>query len=199
MGITPHIPTQNRTCAINAYGFSPYIPYTICKTNLPFIFVLETTDKIIAITNQAAFTFTLPLYDHIKTSYPVHNADGHLPVLDWLRSSAGATFAVQEFSVFHNSSLQKLLDYLKKSFVSYIMRQHLHQLSVVYMIKEPSDICFYHIIRLPILYHLYDFPYCLMAVPVWPEPKALIIKLRFINLLLWIVLKVSSLIYDARF
>ncbi len=33
MGITPHIPTQNRTCAINAYGFSPYIPYTICKTN----------------------------------------------------------------------------------------------------------------------------------------------------------------------
>ena len=33
MGITPHIPTQNRTCAINAYGFSPYIPYTICKIN----------------------------------------------------------------------------------------------------------------------------------------------------------------------
>ena len=25
MGITPHIPTQNRTCAINAYGFSLYI------------------------------------------------------------------------------------------------------------------------------------------------------------------------------
>lgn len=24
-GITPHIPTQNRTCAINAYGFSLYI------------------------------------------------------------------------------------------------------------------------------------------------------------------------------
>lgn len=25
MGITPHTPTQNRTCAINAYGFSLYI------------------------------------------------------------------------------------------------------------------------------------------------------------------------------
>ena len=24
MGITPHTPTQNRTCAINAYGFSLY-------------------------------------------------------------------------------------------------------------------------------------------------------------------------------
>ena len=34
MGITPHVPTQNRTCAINAYGFSPYISYIICKTNL---------------------------------------------------------------------------------------------------------------------------------------------------------------------
>ena len=33
MGITPHIPTQNRTCAINAYGFSLYILYSICKTN----------------------------------------------------------------------------------------------------------------------------------------------------------------------
>ena len=33
MGITPHIPTQNRTCAINAYGFSLYIWYSICKTN----------------------------------------------------------------------------------------------------------------------------------------------------------------------
>ena len=33
MGITPHIPTQNRTCAINAYGFSLYISYTIYKTN----------------------------------------------------------------------------------------------------------------------------------------------------------------------
>ena len=32
-GITAHIPHSNRTCAINAYGFSPYIPYTICKTN----------------------------------------------------------------------------------------------------------------------------------------------------------------------
>ena len=34
MGITPHIPTQNRTCAINAYGFSLYISYSTCKTNL---------------------------------------------------------------------------------------------------------------------------------------------------------------------
>ena len=25
MGITPHTPKQNRTCAINAYGFSLYI------------------------------------------------------------------------------------------------------------------------------------------------------------------------------
>ena len=33
MGITPHIPTQNRTCAINAYGFSLYILYSIYKTN----------------------------------------------------------------------------------------------------------------------------------------------------------------------
>ena len=35
MGITPHTPTQNRTCAINAYGFSLYISYFIYKTNLP--------------------------------------------------------------------------------------------------------------------------------------------------------------------
>ena len=35
MGITPHTPTQNRTCAINAYGFSLYISYSIYKTNLP--------------------------------------------------------------------------------------------------------------------------------------------------------------------
>jgi hypothetical protein len=35
MGITPHTPTQNRTCAINAYGFSPYILYFIGKTNSP--------------------------------------------------------------------------------------------------------------------------------------------------------------------
>lgn len=35
MGITPHTPTQNRTCAINAYGFSLHISYSICKTNLP--------------------------------------------------------------------------------------------------------------------------------------------------------------------
>ena len=27
MGITPHTPTQNRTCPIKAYGFSLYIPY----------------------------------------------------------------------------------------------------------------------------------------------------------------------------
>ena len=27
MGITPHIPTQNRTCPIKAYGFSLHIPY----------------------------------------------------------------------------------------------------------------------------------------------------------------------------
>ena len=33
MGITPHIPIQNRTCAINAYGFSLYISYAIYKTN----------------------------------------------------------------------------------------------------------------------------------------------------------------------
>ena len=36
--------------------------------------------------------------------------------------------------------------------------------------------CFHHIIRLPILYLLYDFPYCLMAVSVWSKPNALIIK-----------------------
>ena len=29
MGITPHTPTQNRTCAINAYGFSLYIFHTL--------------------------------------------------------------------------------------------------------------------------------------------------------------------------
>ena len=34
MGITPHTPTQNRTCAINAYGFSLYI-HTTCRTGLP--------------------------------------------------------------------------------------------------------------------------------------------------------------------
>ena len=34
MGITPHTPTQNRTCAINAYGFPLYISYFIYKTNL---------------------------------------------------------------------------------------------------------------------------------------------------------------------
>ena len=30
MGITPHTPTQNRTCPTKAYGFSPYI-HTTCK------------------------------------------------------------------------------------------------------------------------------------------------------------------------
>ena len=40
MGITPHTPTQNRTCAINAYGFSLYISYFICKTNLLLYSVL---------------------------------------------------------------------------------------------------------------------------------------------------------------
>ena len=34
MGITPHTPTQNRTCPIKAYGFSLYI-HTTCKTGLP--------------------------------------------------------------------------------------------------------------------------------------------------------------------
>ena len=63
------------------------------------------------------------------------------------------------------------------------MWQHLHQPFMVYIIKESSDICFHHIVRLPILYHLYDFPHRLMTVPVWTETKALIIKLRFINLL----------------
>ena len=57
---------------------------------------------------------------------------------------------------------------------------------MVYIIKESSDICFHHIVRLPILYHLYDFPHRLMTVPVWTETKALIIKLRFINLLQYI-------------
>ena len=35
---------------------------------------------------------------------------------------------------------------------------------------------------LSVLYHFYDFPYCLMTVPVRPESKTLIVELRFINL-----------------
>ena len=31
MGITPHTPIQNRTYAINAYGFSLYIQYSPVK------------------------------------------------------------------------------------------------------------------------------------------------------------------------
>ena len=37
MGITPHIPIQNRTCPIKAYGFSFYIHTFIYKTDL-FLF-----------------------------------------------------------------------------------------------------------------------------------------------------------------
>lgn len=34
---------------------------------------------------------------------------------------------------------------------------------MIYIVKELSDICFYYIVCLSILYHLYDFPYCLMG------------------------------------
>ena len=53
---------------------------------------------------------------------------------------------------------------------------------MVYIIKEPSNICFYYIACLSVLYHFYDFPYCLMTVPVRSESKTLIVELRFINL-----------------
>ena len=54
---------------------------------------------------------------------------------------------------------------------------------MVNVIKETSDVCFHHIIRFAVLYHLYDFPYCLMAVSFWSEPKAFIVELWLINLL----------------
>ena len=53
---------------------------------------------------------------------------------------------------------------------------------MVYMIKESSDVCFYHIVCLSLLFYFYDFSDCLMTVPVWTEPKALMIKLWLINL-----------------
>ena len=62
------------------------------------------------------------------------------------------------------------------------MPKHLHQTFMVYIIKEPSDICFHHIIRFTILNYFYDFPYRLMTASVWSEPKTFIVKLRLINL-----------------
>jgi len=47
MGITPHIPTQNRMCPIKAYGFSFYIHTLIYKTDL-FLFLGSNNGKVCA-------------------------------------------------------------------------------------------------------------------------------------------------------
>ena len=56
----------------------------------------------------------------------------------------GSPFAVKIFTILHDPCFQKFLDYLKKPFVSYVMRQHLHQPFMVYIIKETSVVvkCF---------------------------------------------------------
>ena len=102
----------------------------------------------------------------------------------WARpiSLRGPPFTVKIPAIFHDSRFQKFPYDSKEFSVRYVMCQHLHQPFVVYIVKESPDVCLYHIIRLLIPHCLNDLLYCLVAIPVWSESIALVIKLRLINL-----------------
>src|SRR5699024_8106355 len=65
MGITPHSPPQNRTCAINAYGFSPY------KAHSPFLRLLSQTSTILWLCRTSCHSFEFLTHFFVLVSIPL--------------------------------------------------------------------------------------------------------------------------------
>ena len=144
---------------------------------------MKATYKVICIPYHITFSSTLSLYNYIK---PVIQ---HIMKIDICQYWTGTIslwssgFTVKILSILHDSCIQELPYYFYEFPVCNIMLQHLNQPTMVYRIKESSNICLHYIARFAILYLFDQISNCHVAAPFGTKSIAFIIELRFINLI----------------
>ena len=118
MGITPHTPIQNRTCAINAYGFSPYIhTLSIKQTYLDSWFwqwkcpQQAIKESILRVTSS----LTSPIKPLIQQPFCLHEEVLHLPRIASPLASRFCLANLPNSKIFVFSSASSSPYFLKRS------------------------------------------------------------------------------------
>ncbi len=74
-----------------------------------------------------------------------------------------SSFTSSENSIFMNPCLQKAFDITQDAFICDTMSQKIHQLVLIYVVKEASNIGLYNVFRTFLFYGLVQCPQCIMA------------------------------------
>lgn len=90
-------------------------------------------------------------------------------------------FLVEIFSLLHDTGFQEPPDKVQELPVRYVMLQHLHQVLMVYRVKERTYVRLDHKVGMAVLHRFDYFPYSHMAVSPGSEPVTAPIEFRLID------------------